>query len=208
MFYTVYKITNKINDKYYVGKHQTANLDDGYMGSGKLLKKAIAKYGIENFTKEILYIFETEDEMNTKEKELVIVSEETYNLCDGGKGGWGYINKNNLNESAHFKKNDPKTIQCSKKAIEKLKSLFANTEWSNSRSQKILLTKRKNGYKHKCKKGHKHSQETKTKMSISKKGTKNSQYGTCWITNGKENKKIRKEELDIWIKVGYHKGRM
>ena len=84
MFYTVYKITNKINGKYYIGKHQTTNLDDGYMGSGKLLKLAIKKYGIDNFTKEILFVFDNEQEMNDKEKELVVVSEESYNLCEGG----------------------------------------------------------------------------------------------------------------------------
>ena len=97
MFYTTYKITNKINAKFYIGKHQTMNLDDGYMGSGKLIKAAIKKYGIENFTKEILFILQTEDEMNAKEAELVIVSEKTYNLCPGGRGGFGYINQNGLN---------------------------------------------------------------------------------------------------------------
>lgn len=61
------------NGKTYTGKHQTDNLDDGYMGSGKLIRRAIAKYGAENFTKEILHAFENEEEMNAKEKELVIV---------------------------------------------------------------------------------------------------------------------------------------
>jgi hypothetical protein len=66
------------------------------MGSGKILKFAIAKYGIENFTKEILHIFDNEADMNAKEKELVIVNEDTYNLNEGGRGGFGYINSNNL----------------------------------------------------------------------------------------------------------------
>lgn len=96
MNYTIYKITNNLNGKHYIGKHQTQNLNDGYMGSGKILKHAIKKYGIENFTKEILHVFETEDEMNAKEKELVTLDEMSYNLCPGGQGGFGYINSNGL----------------------------------------------------------------------------------------------------------------
>ncbi len=92
MKYTVYKITCQINGKIYIGKHQTENLDDGYMGSGKLIGAAIKKHGVENFSKEILHVFETEEEMNSKEAELVVLGEHTYNVCPGGKGGWGYVN--------------------------------------------------------------------------------------------------------------------
>lgn len=38
-------------------------------------------------------------------------------------------------------------------------------------------------------------------------GEKNSQYGTCWITNGIKDRKINKEELDVWLEKGYNKGR-
>ena len=94
MYYIIYKITNTLNGKYYIGKHQTTDLNDGYLGSGKLLKRAIEKYGVEHFTKEILHIFDNEVEMNAKEKELVVICEESYNLCPGGRGGFGYINAN------------------------------------------------------------------------------------------------------------------
>ena len=41
MFYTIYKIANKKNGKVYIGKHQTENVDDGYLGSGVAINKAI-----------------------------------------------------------------------------------------------------------------------------------------------------------------------
>ena len=54
MAYYVYKITNKINGKWYIGKRKhRLPFNDPYMGSGKLIKVAIEKYGKDNFTKEI-----------------------------------------------------------------------------------------------------------------------------------------------------------
>lgn len=97
MFYTVYKVTNSVNGKSYTGKHQTDDLNDRYLGSGNNLKRAIKKYGIDKFQKEILFVFDNEKDMNDKEKELVVVSEQSYNLCEGGQGGFGYINQQGLN---------------------------------------------------------------------------------------------------------------
>lgn len=91
MYHTIYLITNKINGKKYLGKHSTLDLYDSYMGSGKLIRFALEKYGIQNFEKEILFVFNNEEDMEAKEKELInesiIQSDMFYNLAPGGQGG-------------------------------------------------------------------------------------------------------------------------
>lgn len=90
----IYKITNQINGKIYIGKHSTDNLDDGYMGSGILIRKAEKKYGIENFTKEYLAFCDTEEKLNWFEKFYIKkykARQVGYNLTDGGDGSLGHI---------------------------------------------------------------------------------------------------------------------
>lgn len=103
MHFTVYKITNLLDGKFYIGKHQTENLEDDYYGSGNYVRRAIAKHGLENFKKEILFVFDNEADMNAKEAELVTRDicdrDDTYNLCEGGKGGWSYTNRKALNRT-------------------------------------------------------------------------------------------------------------
>lgn len=98
--YIIYEITNKINGKKYIGCHITEDINDEYMGSGKYLKNAIQKYGIKNFEKIILYFCENEQEMLTKEREIVneeiVNSDLYYNLSLGGKS-WYHINNSETN---------------------------------------------------------------------------------------------------------------
>ena len=89
MKYLIYKITNKINGRYYIGRHRTNNVNDSYMGSGKAITNAIKKYGTENFTKEI--IAESWNETDLWELEKLIVNDKivkdpkSYNMAYGGK---------------------------------------------------------------------------------------------------------------------------
>ena len=107
MKYTIYKITNQINGKIYIGCHKTINLDDGYMGSGLNIRRAIKKYGKENFNKEYLGIFDNPDEMFIMESELVnkdfISNPNTYNIVEGGNGGFTHINENVLTSEMRSK---------------------------------------------------------------------------------------------------------
>ena len=76
MYFYVYKITNKTNNKVCIGAHKTSNLNDNYMGSGKIIKQAIEKYGLENFDKQILKFFESEKEIKLEEKYEEVLKEE------------------------------------------------------------------------------------------------------------------------------------
>lgn len=203
MFFIIYKTTCLINGKIYIGKHQTKDVNDGYIGSGKLLRHAIAKYGIEKFKKEILFIFDNEDEMNRKEEELVseelIDSEKSYNLCQGGKGGFGYINSNGLNvyenQRDQARINILKAIPFARKAIEQNKE-----KWKANIS--ASLKGKPGGFT-----GKNHSEQSKEKMKASSprlSGDRNSQYGTMWINNGSINKKIKNTEV---IPAGWNKGK-
>lgn len=97
--YLVYKITNRINGKIYIGVHKTENVNDSYYGSGKYLKNALKKYGKENFEREIIFIFQNDQKEKAYEKEREIVNEkflkrsDVYNFKKGGEGGWDHIKK-------------------------------------------------------------------------------------------------------------------
>ncbi len=201
MFFTIYKTTNLINGKYYIGKHQTKDLNDGYMGSGKRLKYAIAKYGIENFHKEVLHVCNTEKQMNTLEKILVVPDAElNYNLCVGGNGGFGYINSLITKEER-----SRRGINGNKKRIYQCGRIF-----SEETKQKIsLIAQTKKGEKNSFY-GKNHTDDTKKKIAkgASKRlGKKNGSFGTCWITKHNTNKKIMKKELKSYVELGWNRGR-
>ena len=114
MFYYLYEIKNTVNNKIYVGVHQTKDINDGYMGSGTVINRAYEKYGKEKFVKTVLEYFNTREDMISREIEIVnedfLLRDDTYNVRRGGTGGFDYINKNGLNinhvpRSDEFKKN-------------------------------------------------------------------------------------------------------
>lgn len=207
-YYFIYKTTNILNGKYYIGMHSTNNLSDGYLGSGKRLRYSINKYGIENHKREIIEFCESIEELKNKEKEIVnlneIAKKECINIQPGGGGGFTIEQQ---------KENAIKSNQVQKKLRE------TNPEWVKKRSNNLSKSIKKaydEGRKEKkcyCNwSGKKHKEESKKKIgkasSIHQKGEKNSQFGTCWITNGIENKKIFKNDLDLFINDNWKLGRI
>ena len=89
-YHVVYKTTNLINNKIYIGFHSTDYINDSYIGSGKVMKEAIKKYSKHNFSKEILAVFNCRKEARELERKLVnddfIKRKDIYNLILGGSG--------------------------------------------------------------------------------------------------------------------------
>ena len=104
MKYIVYQTINKINNKIYIGVHKTEDPDifDGYLGNGVYINKlssysnpktyfqfSIKKYGIKNFVRTIIKVFDNEKDAYKLESELVnedfIKRNDTYNVVDGGR---------------------------------------------------------------------------------------------------------------------------
>jgi len=112
MYGYIYKTVNKQNGKIYVGQHKHSEYDKTYLGSGKLLKRAILKYGKDSFINEIIEVCENQKELDEKEKYFIKILDTTnklvgYNLLDGGQGGVNaieYLKKSGRYESWRLKR--------------------------------------------------------------------------------------------------------
>lgn len=115
-YHFVYKTTCLVNGKKYIGKHSTNNLNDGYLGSGAVLKKAIAKYGVDAFERKILRMCDTLEECMHLEAlfvdESIIESDEYYNLKGGGFGGvYSQEVKDKISKKARGRIMSPESIE-------------------------------------------------------------------------------------------------
>lgn len=220
------------------------------MGGGSRLHLAYKKYGMENFTKEILKFFNSRKDAAEYEAEIVneILIKDTncYNIVLGGGNGtvgtltvskdgkeWLNVPRNdprylsgelktfrqlyiyvtdNKGNILTVKNTDPRYISGELISIHKnyttAKDNNGNFYYININDPKYL-----SGELIPLWKGKKHKQETKYKVKKTLKeinhqqGEKNSQFGTCWIHNNQENKKIKKDELQQWLNDGWIKGR-
>ena len=197
MNYLIYKTTNLLNTKYYIGCHQTDNLNDGYLGSGKHLKYAIKKYGKNNFKFEIMYSLSSKEEMFELERSIVnedlINSPLTYNLKIGGSGGNpGIIGA--FKGKKHSDETKEKQRQASLKQIttdEKRKKLSVNNAMKNNPEIRKKVS------------------ETLTGRTCSNEHCKRvaeANLGKILINNGIIAKRIPKDELAKYKNTEWSKG--
>ena len=162
--YYVYRITNTLNGKTYIGQHKYVDIKtDKYMGSGTNLLRAYKKYGMENFKKEIL-VFNIKGKEYADLLEIVFIKSERekvgvencYNIADGGTGG--YIGDEACKKISKANKGKKHSDEWKKMMSEKMKGRI----FSDSTLAKMSLAR----------KGITYSEETRKKMSEAKKGKK------------------------------------
>lgn len=146
----IYLITNTLDGKIYIGQHSSNKLNDNYFGSGLHIKRAIKKYGKENFTKEILAYTDNQESLNWLEKYYIKKykaqnQEIGYNIAFGGVFG-------------HTYERTPEIIEKLKQTI-KEKGGYKGENNPNYGKQ------------------HPHTDETKKRISESTSGEKNGMYG-------------------------------
>jgi len=118
MYHFVYKTINLKNGKYYIGVHSTDNINDGYLGSGKFIGRAINKHGSENFERQILEYFSNREDALKRESELVtedhVLDRNCYNMTPGGGAPpiWSgenhhFFGKKRPDSSKRMKENNP-----------------------------------------------------------------------------------------------------
>lgn len=191
--YYVYKVTNLLNGKFYIGKRKHLKPEvDKYMGSGKLIKLAIAKYGVENFSKEVLQTFETNDAAAEFEASLVtpelLASGEVYNMHEGGHGGFIHINYLPSNERVNVIALRAKVQSGELKVGGDTSRFFTEDSYRRIRegSQKGNNLKKLRSQEQK--------DVTNSKISEASKGSSNSQYGTKFYIN-LETKEIKRFKI-------------
>jgi len=152
----IYKITNLINGKIYVGKNKANDLN--YYGSGSLIKHAIKVHGKENFKKEILETCQSESEFNEREKFWIEKLQANirhigYNVMPGGDGGDTFTNKSDQEKAITRQKLSIASKSISddtkNKHRENTKALWTNQKYRNKVSTSLKQTAEKQEYKNK-----------------------------------------------------------
>lgn len=193
----IYKTTNLINNKVYIGKSEKA-FNEKYVGSGKLLWKAIKKHGLHNFKTELLENCSSIQELNKREKFWIArYSNNSYNLAEGGTGGWTtkHYTDVQLNELKKKLSNSLKgrkvSDECKQKLSLKNKNRFFGSKPELSKKVKSAWADPNsifNSLEYRKKlsiasKKRKWSEETKKKISESKLGNKNGMAQSIQVDN-------------------------
>lgn len=185
----IYLIINKVNGKTYVGQRKSSKewYEDKYMGSGKLLKKAKQKYGIENFEKFLIQHCYSREEADKAERFWIAEyrrrGKAEYNIAGGGHGGVAFKGRHHSEETKRKMSEAHKGQYVSEETRRKLSESHKGRHLTEEAKRKVSESNRGrvawNKGKHYCKetkklsevrKGMHFSEEHKKHLSEAMKG--------------------------------------
>lgn len=176
MYGYIYKTTNLINNKIYIGQHKSSKfLFDKYLGSGILIKEAINKYGKENFIIDKIDEADSEEELNKKEIYWIDFynsrnSNIGYNIASGGAFGDSGYHLGMLNK---IQSNHQKQV---------VSDYMKNRYISEETRKKMSIS---------------------AKARTANRKTINNKH---WVYNEKHKLPINKEDIDYYLSIGYKLG--
>jgi hypothetical protein len=165
MNHYLYKITNKVNGKYYIGIHSTDTDDDDYLGSGVGVKRARQKYGDSVFVKEVLAYATTRTELLEMERravtQQVVADKASYNMVVGGNSAVDFF-KQQGHET--FIEHQKMAGQMGGKRAYRKMNETERKEWHSKGGRAMHAKLKEQGLPHPSK-GQKRSAETKSLMT-------------------------------------------
>lgn len=205
----IYKTTNLINGKVYIGKSEKKFTTE-YLGSGVLLSKAIKKYGKENFEVELIEECDTPDTLNDREKFWITehMGDNCYNIAEGGTGG--NTLGNHPNKKAHYESISKKISETLKGHTvsdeQRQKQSKSHTGWFSRMSideQNVYRDKLSKKMKSVYKDGHHSKGRTLTdehKHKLSEVAKSNKFGGDTWSNLTETERNARKQKLSNSLK--------
>lgn len=244
MYGYIYETVCMLTGKKYIGMHKwdKDTVDPTYLGSGVLLKKAIKKYGRDAFECRVLEWCETREELSEREKFYISntkapISEEYYNLNDGGFGGHNeYFTQeltDNMLKALDYGRHLPssnlqkhglseyrKTVVVSDETKAKLRANQLGRKCiNNGKINKYVFETDLDNYlnsgwelgqkpKDRTEQINKYKKTHQNKdKSLWKQNISNSIKGRKWVTDGEIDRQVKPNEVDYYLSKGFRLGR-
>lgn len=222
MYGYIYKTTNLVDGKIYIGQKKSPKfLGKGYLGSGKVLKQAVSKYGEDNFKVELIEEIDCVEKMDEREIYWIAQYNATnreigYNRSKGGNVNRTMVGENNPFYGKHHSEETRKKMSehNSLYMLGKHHSEETKQKISDSNKGKYVSDETKKKLSENAKhndnygmKGKHHNDEVREKISSAKKGKPSHAKDSVHITNDVEDKMVHLEELDYYLSQGWRLGR-
>jgi hypothetical protein len=204
----LYKTTCLRSGKYYVGMHSTNDLDDNYLGSGKMLQRSIDKHGRDQHVRTVLATANTREDLISLEKlfvtEALVKDEMSLNLALGGQGGrvkleYSAEDRARLAAMQTERWADP---EFRKKTASGIARAWTNPEYRELRTAQsfAMWTPERKAQHSAATKNLKRTAESKARIAEAVRGTR-------WMSNGARCIKVLPDQIEAYTNMGFRPGR-